>query len=185
MGTKFYRFSLKYIIPQMQFFHATGPSFSVKEDIRRRMRAGDIVLTKSSFHLTNLLIGGRFSHAAIVVGPDKIAEMTANGFDVRTVDEFSKHCTKICILRLSPDDEEYAQKMAETAMSFYNRDYDYRFSLGIEALYCSELIYQSDVDKRIRFDLTDLVGMKKPYISPEGIYEAYGIAPIIEWVDSY
>lgn len=185
MGTRFYRFLLKYVIPQIQFFSATGPSYSFKESMRRTMRAGDVVLTKSSFHLTNLLIGGRFSHAAIVVGPDKIAEMTSNDFDVRSVDEFSKHCTKISLLRLHTNDQAYATQMAINAMSFSDRDYDYRFTLGVDALYCSELIYQSDTEKRLQCDLTDLVGMGTQYISPAGLYDAKGLKPILEWVDSY
>lgn len=185
MGTKLYRFLLKYVIPQIQFFTATGPSYYFKDDMRRQMRAGDVVLTKSSFHLTNLLIGGRYSHAAIVVGPDKIAEMTANGFDVRNVDEFSKHCTKITLLRINPDDAAYGQQMAETAMSYYKRNYDYRFSLGVESLYCSELVYQSDKEGRLQCDLTDLVGIGCPYISPDGLFDAKGLKIVIQWVDSY
>jgi uncharacterized protein YycO len=185
MSTRFYRFLLKYVIPQIQFFHATGPNYHVKETIRNTMRAGDVVLTKSSFHLTNLLIGGRFSHAAIVVGKDRIAELTANGFDVRSVDEFSKHCTKISLLRIHPDDQLYATQMAVNAMGFSDRDYDYRFTLNVDALYCSELVYQSDTEKRLQCDLTDLVGMGCPYISPEGLYQAKGLTPIYEWKDSF
>lgn len=185
MSTRFYRFLLKYVIPQIQFFHATGPNYAMKQAIRNSMRAGDVVLTKSGFHLTNLLIGGEFSHAAVVVGPDRIAELTANGFDVRSVDDFSKHCTKISLLRLHPDDQAYATQMAINAMSFSDRDYDYRFTLNVDALYCSELVYQCDTEKRLQCDLTDLVGMGCPYISPEGLYAAKGLRPVFEWVDTY
>lgn len=185
MSTRFYRFLLKYVIPEIQFFHATGPDYSFKESVRTEIKAGDVMLSKSAFHLTNLLIGGQFSHAAIVVAPDKIAEMKANNFDVVTVDEFCKHATRIAVLRLTPWDEKYARKMADTALSFSNRKYDYRFDLGVEALYCSELVYQSDFEQRLKCDLSDLVGMGRPYISPEGIYTAQGLSVILEWKDTF
>lgn len=185
MSTKLYRFFLKYILPQIQFFHATGPSYFIKQSLIDKMLPGDVLLTKSSFHLTNLLIGGRFSHAAIVIEKNKIAEMTAKGFDVVNVSEFSKHCTKISLLRLHPQDNEYSKKMAQYCMNFSDRSYDNKFSLNVEALYCSELVYQSDYEKRIKYDLTDLIGAGTLYISPDGLYDAVGLTPVFEWVDTY
>lgn len=183
MKTSAYRFFLKYLIPNLTFFTATGPNYYLKQEIREKMKPGDVILSKSSGHLTNVLIGGTYSHAAIVVGPDRIAEMTANGFDIVDVDKFCKQSTRICLLRLLKEDDEYGRSMAEKAMTFANSEYDLDFTLGVESLYCSELAYQSDYERRFQCDLTDLAGIGRPYISPVGLYQAKGLSDILEWTD--
>lgn len=147
------------------------------------MKAGDVLLSKSSGHLTNLLIGGKYSHAAIVIDRNKIAEMTANGFDIVDVDKFCKQSSRICLLRLKEEDEKYAKKMADKAMNFADSEYDLMFELTISALYCSELIFQCDFEKRLDCDLTDIAGLGHPYISPEGLLAAKGLKQIMEWHD--
>lgn len=183
MSTRAYRFFLKYIIPHLTFFTATGPNYFFKERLRDAMKPGDVLLSKSSGHLTNILIGGNFSHASLVIDRDRIAEMTANGFDVVSVDKFCSQTTRICLLRLSPEDALYGQKMAQKAMEFDNAEYDLDFTLGVETLYCSELCYQADFEHRFRCDLSDLAGLGKPYISPVGLREAKGLEAILQWVD--
>lgn len=147
------------------------------------MKPGDVLLSKSSGHLTNVLIGGDYSHAALVVSTDRIAEMTANGFDIVDVDKFCKQSTRICLLRLTPENEAYGMLMAEKAMTFENAEYDLDFDLGVESLYCSELCYQADFEHRFQCDLTDLAGLGRPYISPVGLYHAKGLSIVAEWID--
>lgn len=181
MCTRFYKFLLKYVIPEITIFHGTGPSYFFKARLRDSMQEGDILLSKSAFHLTNLLIGGKFSHAAIVVGKDKIAEMSANDFDVVDVDKFCKATTRVALLRLKIEDKEYGKLMAERAMEFQNREYDFQFTIGVEALYCSELCFQSDFEGRFKCDLTDLKSIGRPYISPYGLYVAEGLKTVTFW----
>lgn len=183
MKSRAYRFFLKYIIPNLTFFTATGPNYFFKERVRERMKPGDVLLSKSSGHLTNVLIGGTYSHAALVVGPNRIAEMTANGFDIVDVDKFCKQSTRICLLRLKDGDEAYGILMSYKALEFANAEYDLDFTLGVETLYCSELCYQSDFEKRFQCDLTDLAGLGRPYISPVGLYQAKGLEIVLEWKD--
>jgi hypothetical protein len=184
MKTFAYKFFLKYIIPNLTLFTATGPTYFFKQRVREKMKPGDVLLSKSSGHLTNVLIGGTYSHAAFVVGPDKIAEMTANGFDVVDVDKFCKQTTRVCLLRLKEEDDAYGVKMAEKAMAeFSGSEYDLNFSLGVESLYCSELAYQCDFERRFQCDLSDLAGIGRPYISPVGLYQAKGLKIIQEWTD--
>lgn len=183
MKSRAYRFFLKYIIPNLTFFTATGPNYFFKERVRGKMKPGDVLLSKSSGHLTNVLIGGTYSHAALVVAPNRIAEMTANGFDIVDVDKFCKQSTRICLLRLKDGDEAYGILMSYKALEFANAEYDLDFTLGVETLYCSELCYQSDFEKRFQCDLTDLAGIGRPYISPVGLYQAKGLEIVLEWKD--
>jgi len=184
MRSRFYGFFLKYVIPEIKFFHATGPNWITKDTLRQLMRPGDVILSKSKFHLTNVIIKGKFSHAGLVVKKGKIAEMKANDFDVVDIDSFTKHATRFALLRLKDWDHKYSREMVDRCMSFASAKYDKFFTLGVDALYCSELVYESDFDRRIKADLSDLVGMGQPYISPTGLYEAEGLTIIMEWVDS-
>ena len=181
MSTRVYRFLLKYVIPEITIFHGPGPSYFFKERLRRDMRPGDVLLSKSAFHLTNLLIGGRFSHGAMVVDQDAIAEMKANDFDVVSVNDFCKGATRVALLRIKPTDDYYGAQMAARARTFEDREYDTSFELGVSALYCSELPMQADFEGRMQCDLSDLVGMGRPYISPEGLYSAQGLEVVMEW----
>lgn len=183
LSTRLCAFFVKYVIPEVKFFHAPGPSWRVKQDFKQTMRIGDILLSKSRGHLTNLLIPGKFSHAAIVIGKNKIAEMKANDFDVVDFEHFSKHTTRLALLRLRPYEKEYARQMANKAMSFSSARYDRLFSLGVDALYCSELCYEADFQRRMKADLSDLEGLGQKYISPVGLYEAPGLHAVLEWED--
>jgi len=184
MSTKIYRFVLRYVIPEIKFLHGLGPSYATKQKIRDIMQEGDILLSKRKFYLTNILIGGDYSHAALVVGKDKIAEMSANDFDVVDVDHFCKGCSGLVLLRLKDLSDAYGKKMAQKCMSFALASYDLKFTLGVEALYCSELVYQSDFERRIKCDLSDLVGMGCAYISPDGLAQARGVQSILTWQDN-
>lgn len=184
MGTGPYRFFLRYILPTLKFAHAPGPGYSQKQQLRELMRPGDILVSKDTYALTNLIIGGRFSHGAVVVGPDRVAQMTANDFDVVSIDDFCTGCTRMALLRFRDAPDGYGLEVAEKAMTFCDRRYDVHFTLGVEALYCSELCYQSDFDRRMGAVLSDLAGMGRQYISPDGLYCAPGLERQYEWADS-
>lgn len=188
MATDTYRILLRYVLPNLRLLQAPGPNYRMKEMIRKEMQEGDFLLSKSRYNITNWIIGGDFSHASVVVkDPDSgklmIAEMTANDFDLVTVDHFCQFSTRIALLRLKDRKLGYPAKVAEKALSFQDCQYDCNFKLGVEALYCSELAYQSDYERRMQADLTDLVGLERPYISPDGIYKAKGLLNKFEWQD--
>lgn len=191
MATRPYRYFLRYILPEWKLLHAPGPGYPTKEAIRKSMQPGDVMLSKSSYAFTNWIIGGKFSHAAVVTHlPDNlhggflIAEMTNKDFDLVTVNEFCEGCTRIALLRLNDLSGLYGRLMSDKALSLSASRYDVEFTLGITSLYCSELAYQSDFERRMQADLSDLVGLDRPYLSPDGIYDAKGLYALYEWQDS-
>lgn len=185
LQTRVMLFFLRYIIPNIKFIHAPGPAWIVREQFRTKMQVGDILVSKSRFALTNLIIGGKFSHAAVVISsePDQIAEMTHKDFDVVGIKEFSENTTRIALLRFKQAPKWYAKQFAKNAMRFQDKRYDAKFTLGVEALYCSELLFQSDDEHRMGADTSDLVSLGTPYLSPDGVYQAKGLQVIFEWED--
>ena len=164
MSTKFYKHILLKIIPYIRFTtyytKMTGKKYNAIYNI---IEEGDIILTIDRKKLTTILIPGEFSHAGMVVSKDGVwetSEMTHNHYD------------KTCIT-----------KAIEKCKSLDGADYDTSFSLGIEALYCSELVYESYENNVLGVDISDLLGMGKPYISPSGLYTAKNLRIVIDTND--
>ena len=64
--------------------------------------------------------------------------------------------------------------------SYRNAKYDKIFLKaeqfeGTPSLYCSELIYISDYEKRIKCYTNDILGIGHDYISPQGLFNASNV----------
>jgi len=146
------------------------------------LNPGDIIVSKDKYKLTTYLIPGEFAHAALCVDknmsglcPFEIAEMTHLGFTKSTFYDVFREATRIVILRCRNWDHKYIDKVISNCEFFEGVPYDNTFELGIKALYCSELIYEADVEHRLQVSLEDLMGLGRPYISPIGLLHAKNV----------
>lgn len=142
------------------------------------LESGDIILTTSHWQLTSMCIPGKLTHAALCIGiyRDRIAEMVAAGYqEVSFVDV----CKASRVVIVQPDwDDDYKAKVIETAKSFEGTPYDAKFEFGVASLYCSELIYQADTERRLQADTADLLGLGRPYVSPMGLFNAPNVTVV-------
>jgi len=139
------------------------------------LRPGHIILTIDKKKLTTLLVPGEFSHAAFCVSKNKdweMSEMTHSHYTKSTFADVCFQSDRVVILECKNFDFTYSKKMIDKCKSFEDAKYDLQFQLGIEALSCAELIYESDFEKRLDVSLEDLAGLGTPYISPTGLYRA-------------
>ena len=177
VSTRVYDFVIKSVIPYVRFtfYYPKFNGFQFGE-ARQLLRDGDIILCKDNKKLTTFLIGGEWSHAALCVDwlSDEILEMDHTGFHHGTFFDLCKQSDEICILRCEDWDEWYCGQVIAQAWALRSKGvgYDGEFKLGVEALYCSELIYQADFERRLCVNLDDLVGLGREYISPTGLYNA-------------
>jgi len=183
METKPYKWLLKKIIPYIRFTtYYTSLRGKKYHDGYRFLKRGHIILTIDKNKLTTVLIPGEFSHAGFCVGiyPNsyEIAEMTHSDYTKSFFFDLCKESDRVVLLECVDFDEAYVDKMISKCKSFENSKYDTSFKLGVSALYCSELIYLSDFEKRLKIDLTDLAGLGRPYISPTGLYLAENVKVI-------
>lgn len=142
------------------------------------LKRGDIVLTYDKNKATTILIPGIFAHAAFCVSKDKefeIAEMTHSNFTKSTFSDICYEADRVVIIRCVDFSIYYINKMIERCKSFENVKYDTEFKLGVDYLYCSELIYHSDFEKKLDVSLEDLAGIGQDYISPDGLFKAKNI----------
>ena len=177
-----YRWLLLKVIPYIRFsMYYTSIRGWQYMDGYQRLNPGDIVLTNDKWKLTSLLIPGEWSHAALCVskGCDfEIAEMTHTNFTKSTFFDLCHEATRVGIFRCVDWDYGYTLKVIRQCLSFASCEYDVSFEQGPEALYCSELVVESDLEHRLKVNNEDAMGLGMPYVSPTGISKATNIVKI-------
>jgi len=177
MQSRVYKWMLINIIPYIRFttYYTSLRGWQYQRGYKL-LKSGDIILAVDRWKLTSHLIPGTFTHAALCVAKGEeweVSEMTHENYRQSTFFDICKESDRVVILRCSDWDTEYVQKVIDKCKSFINAQYDVDFDLnGVTALYCSELVYQSDFERRLKVDLSDLAGIGRPYISPDDIWEA-------------
>lgn len=184
MRTRLYHWSLKHVIPYIRMStYYTSMRGKVYHKVYDLIKPGDTILTVDKKKLTTFLIGGDFSHAAVCVSKDKefeVAEMTHTDYTKSTVADLCFEADRVVVLRCKDFDEAYTKKVVEKCKSYEGVPYDNLFELGVEALSCSELVYEADFERRLDVSLEDVVGLGELYISPTGLWEAKNVDIIID-----
>lgn len=183
MQTKFYKFALKHIIPYIRFsMYYTSLRGDKYHALYKRLKPGDVILTIDKKKLTSLLIPGSFSHAAMCVSLDQsweVSEMTHDDYTKSTFFDICKESDQVVILRPQLSEDQIKDAI-DKCKSFEGCEYDSLFKLGVKALYCSELIYESYSNNLLEVNLEDFVGLGRPYISPIGLLYSKKLKVVID-----
>jgi len=195
METKLWSWLLLRVIPFVRFsIYYTRFEGDKFVEAYKILEPGQFILAIDEKKATTVLVPGFTTHAAYVVsncqkfGGNKyeVAEMTHRGYTKSYLFTICKEASRILICTCLYWDKEYKKDMVKNISRFENVKYGVNFSLGIKALYCSELIYQldritafpkiteealssPDVRGVLDVDLSDLAGLGRPYISPDGL----------------
>ena len=176
MSTRIYNYLLKHVIPYIRFTtYYTSLRGWKYHRLYKLLQPGDVLLTIDKKKLTTLLIPGDFSHAAMCVSMDgiwEVSEMTHSDYTKSTFFDVCKESDRVVIMRCTNCTQEQINKAIEKCKSFEGAVYDNAFDVGVQALYCSELIYQSYEKNLLEANLEDLAGLGREYISPDGLYKA-------------
>lgn len=175
--TRIWKCLLIKIIPYIRFsmYYTKIRGYKYSEAYRR-LQPGDIILTVDKKKLTSILVPGIFTHAAFCVSKNKkgffeVAEMTHNDYTESWFFDLCKEADRIVIMECKDFDPSYKEKMIKKCLSFQGARYDITFTLGVLLLYCSELIFHTDFEKRMKLNLDDVHSLGTKYISPDGIYK--------------
>ncbi len=184
MQSKIYYWFLMHIVPYIRFsmYYTKLPGYKFYEAYRL-LQPGDFLVSVDEKKLTTVLIPGGWTHAAFCVSKDEkfeIAEMTHKNYTRSTFFDFCKENDRIAIYRINNVDAAYVQRMIAKCLSMGSALYDGEFKLGIDSLYCSELVYLCDIEGRIGASLDDLAGLGRPYISPTGLTKALNVTCIYD-----
>jgi hypothetical protein len=176
MQTTVYRYLITNVVPYIRFttYYTSLRGWKYFRGYKK-LEAGDIVLTLDRKKLTSMLIPGEVTHAALCVAKNEeweIAEMTHSDFCHSNFFDICKESDRVVILRCKDWDEVYTKQVIEKCKTFKDAKYDIEFGLGIKSLYCSELVYQADFERRLEVSTEDLAGIGRQYISPAGLLKA-------------
>lgn len=192
--TTFYNKILKHVVPYLRasLYYTTMRGWKYKRGYSK-LRKGDIIVTLDKKKLTTLIIGGEWAHAAFCVNKGEteefeIAEMTHTDYTKSTFADLCFEADNVAIIRCKDFDDAYIEKVIERCKSFEGAKYDNAFTLTNMSvqkkkdtfLYCSELIYESDFERRLKVNLEDLEQLGREYISPTGLWKAENIEIIWE-----
>jgi len=199
-STKVWQFVLTWVIPAIRFGKMSFP-FEVYDALVGSIKIGDTLLVRDPQKFSHIIIGGEYSHAGICTeilasGTPIIAEMGHAGFQEVNLLKFLGYSRKIVSIRpinqsapqknpsmVGVAQSNYGQAMANWArhIGLSSKGYDFSFAFGEKALYCSELCYLADYEKRYQANLQDLAGLGHEYISPDGLFKAKGALRVFEW----
>lgn len=149
----------KYIITKVMPFARFSVSYSEIRGWKYKrgydlLKPGHILLSVDRHKLNSIVIPGTFSHAALCVDKGsewEVSEMTHKHYTKSTFYDICSEADRVVILECSDFDESYIAGMIELCKRWTHIKYDIRFEPGTKNLYCSELIYEADFERRIRF----------------------------------
>lgn len=129
--------------------------------ITKILQAGDIIVTKSEWYLSNLFIPGKYKHAIVYVGalseqnqmlpqctsiyqtayPRMCVHATSEGVKTEDLLSILLHIDKLAIFRSSTDQPLGPELIAYTALKQLGKKYDFSFNwLNNDQLCCTELV---------------------------------------------
>lgn len=172
MQSSFYEFIVLRILPYIRFsvYYTDFPGWVYQRGYKL-LQPGDIILSGDRKKLTSMLIPGSLPHGSFCVAKNteyEVAEMTHTNWTKSTFFDICKEATRVIIIRCVDFDDKYIDAMIFYSKSLEDSKYDTQFELGIKALYCFELPYQLDYERRMKLDLSDLVELGRPYLSSVG-----------------
>jgi len=136
---------LSFVAPILDFIgHLTERKHRINGrhyyELKNIVESGGVFLTRSRWRFSNLLIPGRWTHAAIYVGENHVAEAVPEG--VRKMDLITFLLTKDYVSYYVPSfaDQEARYKAADFAKDQLGLPYDYYFEGANKAFYCIELV---------------------------------------------
>ena len=180
MNTWIYNFLLEKVIPYIRwstyYTDYKGWQFRPAYEI---LRPGDVIVTIDKRKATSKFIGGEFSHACWCRSKNsssewEVSEMTHHNFTESDFFDICKESDRVVVLRCPAYDQKYIEEMRKRDFDFHEGriKYDRKFDWFSKALSCSEHVLKLDVENRMQADLSDVLGIGRPYISPTGIYKA-------------
>ena len=177
MATRFWRWLLLKVLPDIRW--STGYT-KIRGWVYKRgykkLYPGCIILTIDN-NKASKLVPGVFSHAAFCVDKNdlcefEVAEMTQYDYTESCFFDICKEADRVLIGICEDWDTKYIQQMIIKNKSFKDVPYDVQFSMNDDAMACSEMVYHSDFEHRLKVNLADIAGLGHEYISPDGLTKA-------------
>ena len=151
---------VKLLIPIIQFIGKIHLPFTSKEklmsnyyEIESLLQHGDVILSTSYGHLSNIINPSKWKHALMYIGKENnipyIIEAVGEGVVKKSLAQWLSSKDEICILRFNEEILSSIQKIEAVnwIKKQLGKPYDYSFDSQtndkFKNFYCSELVYYS------------------------------------------
>lgn len=133
-------------------------------------RPGIFGISLDEHKASTFLIPGFASHAFYSIsGSLGIIEMTHKGLTKSRFFDVCKEADRVLLMDCVLWDQDHRELMMKRAIEVKAVPYDVEFKFGTESFYCSELVFHLDEGNRLQADTSDLMGLGREYISPDGL----------------
>ena len=141
-------------------------------EIVDRLSPGVVFVTQKYGELTNILIPGKWTHAAIYVGDGWVVEALGVGVTKTHIIDFLLSKDEVAVLSPKFGSEGQMAGAAKYALGKVGTPYDYEFKGDNQAFYCSELVWSSydQVMQEMPFTIRKTWGVET--VIPDDIYNA-------------
>lgn len=159
-------------------------------NIESLIRPGDVLLTKSDGHLSNLINGGYWKHALVCVSgtrfKQEIVEAIGEGVVRKPLIECLSSKDRLVILRPTTkliqnpaQNENFINYVIAQVGKPYDMDFDSFTQSSEKSFYCSELVYagiknanpSADFDLRVTFGIKTVAPMDLYKMASKGKFE--------------
>lgn len=174
--SRLYSFIMWYVMPYARI-SVCHTSMTSEKYVRgwRLLRVGDIILTTDNRALSTLCVPGDHTHALLCTGDlweSTCAQMTHAGYGEVAFAEACFHASRVVVLRCPSFDDDYIAEVVRKTYTFKDTPYDTDFSFDNGKSYCSELIYQADIEKRLRVVSSKAWGTGQMVVTPDDLFAA-------------
>lgn len=178
---KYLRFLILWLAyPLLKFLGEMYPERKVTtsfvETVKANIETGDVFVTRENMVATNLLIGGKFTHAAIYIGKNTVVEATGIGVHKVPLEKFLYEKDHVCILRHASLSAGEKISAAQKAIKACGTPYDFSFASSHKAFYCAELVWYCYKNP---FKRKTIMGVKT--VSPDDFYYAHQFLSVCEF----
>ena len=138
---------LKILEPVIRFIGRVHAPFTHKLvtgdhylELRKIIKPGGVLLSRTRGELTNVLIPGYWKHAALALSRDHVIEAIGKGVATQSLPSFMLKKDYVAYYEPAFTGEDGMRGAAEKAKAWLGLPYDYHFYEGDEAFYCGELV---------------------------------------------
>lgn len=150
------------------------------DQAKQTIRTGDVLITHENMVMTNLLIPGYYTHAAIYFTHGLVIEATGIGVHLVPIEKFLFEKDGVSVLRPKFANQDQCERAAAIAFKLVGDKYDFDFSGGNKAFYCAELVWYcyDQVFRPSPFAMRETLGVMT--VTPEDFNKATDKFDVVE-----
>lgn len=147
-------------------------SYAQVQEVLKHVKPGSIILTRIKGELSNFMIPGFYTHAALVLDSNVVIEALYPKVKLTNMYDFMMSKNHIVVVEPQFANEAEMFRASQKGYELLDSDYDLNFEPNNKAFYCSEVVWfaYSEVIKDMPFQPRERMGVLT--VTPQDLYNA-------------